>query len=110
MLFLLNCDVVKKRLPDERKNLDTEQPQAIVTAVPVSKRTAIRELEKETEVPKSTLYDSLKKGAIVGCTTTLKPLLTVKMKMERMKFILALFVKIQTKIPFFFIICTIWFL
>lgn len=63
--------------------------QYVVRAVPAHKRTTLRKLASETEVPKSTLYDTLRQGSIVSRRSTLRSLRNVKNKLDGMRFALS---------------------
>lgn len=68
-----------------RKRVDAKSVNDALRAVPFSRRGTLRDCAEATGFKKSTLWDVLKRGEIDRISNTLKPVLTEKNKIERIR-------------------------
>lgn len=68
---------------------DHDEIQAAVSAVPLHKRTTLRSLSAATTIPKSSLFDAKTEGVIMRHSSSVKPALTEKNKLDRLRYALS---------------------
>ena len=66
-----------------RKAKDFSRALSKISAVPLNRRSTLRSLAKEIEVPRATLYRRFKSGSFKRVSSAIKPLLTEENKRER---------------------------
>lgn len=80
----------KKKKKCGRKPKDYSENISKIKNIPFNQRSTIRCLARAIDVPRSSLFDILKKGnKIKRISSTVKPLLTEKNKQDRLKFCLS---------------------
>ena len=83
----------KKGNVGRKSSLTNSQIQEKIKAVPHGKRTTLRSLSEHANIPLSTLHRNLKNGLFKRVSTKLKPLLTEKNMLDRVKFSLSHLIK-----------------
>lgn len=69
-----------------RKRKNRDEIQEKIAAVPLSKRTTLRSIAAETQLPIGTLFNVMKEGRLRRASNTIKPALTEANKFARLQF------------------------